>query len=105
MAKVENKRLVSYEFSKILNKILSIGKASVSVIINGSEVIISFYDKTRLFAIKFASTSTLENKDHSLHDFPLFTEHKLCSILQHRKFPDLSKALTLRMHQFRKIFS
>lgn len=51
-AKIKNKRLDSYQFRKIANKILNRGTPSVMTIIDGPEVTLSLSDKAKLFATK-----------------------------------------------------
>lgn len=69
-AKVENKKLGSLQFWKIVNAILNRGKPSVPSIINGPEVISSLPDKAKLLAMNFAANTMLDDKDHSLPNFP-----------------------------------
>lgn len=49
-------------------------------IINDPEVISSLLDKAKIFVMKFAFISTLDEKGYLLPDFPPFIEYKLCNI-------------------------
>lgn len=47
---------------------------------NGPEVILPSSYKAKLFAMNFASDSTLDDKSRPVSNFPLLTGHKLCNI-------------------------
>ena len=68
--RVAEQRLGSQEFWRITNKVMNRGKGSVPTIINGPEVISSALDKAKLFAMNFASNSTLD--DHMAILFQTF---------------------------------
>lgn len=55
-----------------MNTILNRGKLPVLAIINGPKV--------KLFVMNFAAKSRLDDKKHSLPNFLLLTEYKLCDI-------------------------
>ena len=78
-ARVAEQRLGSREFWRITNRVMNRGKSSVPTIINGPEVISSARDKAKLFAMNFASNSTLDDHGHPLPDFPSRTQARLSS--------------------------
>ena len=76
-SRVAEQRLGSREFWRITNKVMNRGKGSVPTIINGPEVISSSLDKAKLFAMNFATNSTLDDHGHPLPVFPSRTESRL----------------------------
>lgn len=94
-AQIENRHTGFREIWKIFNQVLNRAKTTLLTIINKLELLSSSLDKGNLFAMIFASHSTLDVKDHPLPDFSCFS-HSVIILLQPRMSQDLSEDLTPR---------
>lgn len=78
------------------NQILNREKVSVPAIINDTEIISSFSDKTKLLEMIFPSNFTIDVKDLPCPNFHGGLILIVISMSLFRLFQDLSKALSLR---------
>lgn len=79
-AKIQKKLIGSCEFWKRTKQIMNRSNAAVPTIINGTGVISSSTDKSKLSTSIFASNSTLNDKGHTLSIFLRLTKQTLRNI-------------------------
>ena len=74
---ITSQKLGSRDFWRIANSVLNKGKSAIPPLFNGSEVLSSASDKTKLFAKNFSKNSNLDDSGISLPVFPSRTNLKL----------------------------
>ena len=77
---ITSQKLGSHDFWRIANSVLNKGKSAIPPLFNGSEVLSSASDKTKLFAENFSLNSNLDDSGVSLSVFPSRTNLKLHNI-------------------------
>ena len=75
-----SQKLGSRDFWRIANSVLNKGKSAIPPLFNGPEVLLSAFDKAKLFAENFSKNSNLDDSGISLPVFPSRTNLKLHNI-------------------------